>query len=64
VLVALLDKYRIAGIEEVANPEVFRLSPFREMGQISGVIDHFGTIENLKTAVNELQKKLYREDTI
>ena len=28
VILALLDKYRLAGIQEMARPEIFRLSPF------------------------------------
>lgn len=62
VILALLDKYRLAGVDEMANPEVFRLSPFREMGQAPGVIQRFGTIENLRQALDEVQRRLYRED--
>jgi type I restriction-modification system DNA methylase subunit len=38
VVVALLDKYRLSGVTEITSPDVFRLSPFREMGQAPGVI--------------------------
>jgi len=62
VILALLDKYRLTGVDEMVNPEVFRLSPFREMGQVSGVVQRFGTIENLRQALNEVQQRLYRED--
>ncbi|MBD2777069.1 type I restriction-modification enzyme R subunit C-terminal domain-containing protein [Iningainema tapete] len=62
VIVALLDKYRLAGVQEIVNPEVFRLSPFREMGQVSGVVQHFGSINNLRLALNEVQQRLYREE--
>jgi type I restriction enzyme R subunit len=62
VILALLDKYRLAGVDEMANPEVFRLSPFREMGQAQGVIQRFGTIESLRQALDEVQQRLYRED--
>jgi type I restriction enzyme R subunit len=33
VILALLDKYRVGGVEEMTDPRVFRLSPFREMGK-------------------------------
>jgi type I restriction enzyme R subunit len=62
VILALLDKYRVAGVQEMVNPEVFRLSPFREMGQVSGVVQRFGTISNLRLALNEVQQRLYREE--
>ena len=62
VILALLDNYRLAGVDEIVNPEVFRLSPFREMGQVSGVVQRFGTIKNLRQAIKEVQQRLYRED--
>ena len=62
VILALLDKYRLAGVEEMVNPEIFRLSPFREMGQVSGVVQRFGTINNLRLTLNEVQQRLYREE--
>ncbi|ACK66977.1 EcoEI R domain protein [Rippkaea orientalis PCC 8801] len=61
VILGLLDKYRLAGIEEIVNPEVFRLSPFQEMGQIKGVILRLGTMENLRQIFREIQQKLYRQ---
>ena len=64
VILALLDKYRLAGVGEMANPEVFRLSPFREMGQAPGVVQIFGTIDGLRNALNEVQRRLYREDIV
>ncbi|ACK70515.1 EcoEI R domain protein [Gloeothece citriformis PCC 7424] len=61
VILGLLDKYRLAGVEEIVNPEVFRLSPFQEMGQIKGVIQRLGTMENLRQAFLEIQQRLYRQ---
>lgn len=63
VIVALLEKYRLVGVEEMVNPEVFRLSPFKEMGQVPGVVQRFGNIKNLRQALNEVQQRLYREGT-
>jgi type I restriction enzyme R subunit len=59
VILALLDKYRVGGVEEIADPRVFRLSPFREMGQVPGVIQRFGGAEPLQKAVREVQRRLY-----
>jgi type I restriction enzyme R subunit len=59
VILALLDKYRIGGVEQLADPRVFRLSPFREMGQAPGVIQRFGGTEGLQDALDEVQRRLY-----
>ncbi len=59
VVLALLEKYRIWGLEEMADPRVFRLSPFREMGQAQGVIRRFGNVAALQTSMGELQRRLY-----
>lgn len=63
VILALLDKYRLGGVSEMASPDVFRLSPFREMGQAPGVIQRFGGTEPLRTALGEMQRRLYRKET-
>jgi type I restriction enzyme R subunit len=63
VILALLDKYRLGGVAEMASADVFRLSPFREMGQAPGVIQRFGGAELLRTALGELQRRLYRKET-
>jgi len=47
----------------MASPEVFRLSPFREMGQAPGVIQRFGGADVLRTALGEMQQRLYRKET-
>ena len=45
----------------MASPDVFRLSPFREMGQALGVIRRFGGAEPLRTTLGEMQHRLYRK---
>jgi type I restriction enzyme R subunit len=47
VILALLDKYRVGGVEEMIDPRVFRLSPFRETGRAVGVIRRFAGAEQL-----------------
>lgn len=59
VIRGLIEKYRVAGIEEMTNPTVFRLSPFREMGQAPGIIQRFGDIPALHHALSEMQQRLY-----
>jgi type I restriction enzyme R subunit len=59
VILALLDKYRVDGIEQLADPRVFSLSPFREMGKVVGVIRRFGGSERLQETVREMQRRLY-----
>jgi type I restriction enzyme R subunit len=59
VVLSLLDKYRVGGVEEMTDPRVFRLSPFREMGRAVGVIRRFGGAEQLQTTVQEMQERLY-----
>ncbi len=64
VILALLDKYRLGGVTEMASPDIFRLSPFRAMGQAPGVIQRFGGVEPLRTALGELQRRLYRKELV
>ncbi len=59
VILALLNKYRFAGIQEMTNPTIFRLSPFREMGQAPGIIKRFGSVIALRDTLQEIQKRLY-----
>lgn len=63
VILALLDKYRLVGVGEMASPEVFRLSPFREMGQAPGVIKRFGSADALRDTLHDMQQRLYRKET-
>ena len=59
VLFAMLDKYRAGGIGELSRPEVFRLSPFDRMGQAPGVVRRFKDAETLRSAVQEMQRRIY-----
>lgn len=64
VLLALLDKYRLGGVEELARPEIFRVPPFDQMGQAPGIIKRFGNAGRLRQAVAELQRRLYRMEEV
>jgi type I restriction enzyme R subunit len=55
VILALLEKYQVGGVDELANPQVFRLPPFDAMGQIVGVKRRFGNVEGLRETLDEVQ---------
>jgi len=59
VISALLEKYRAAGIEEINDARVFRVSPFSEMGQAPGVARRFGSPEKLSEAIQQIQQRIY-----
>ena len=59
VILALLEKYQVGGLEEIANAQVFRLPTFDEMGQVVGLMQRFGDVEELRAAVDEVQRRLY-----
>jgi type I restriction enzyme R subunit len=59
VILALVDKYRAAGIEEITDARVFRLPPFLEMGQAPGVVQRFGSTKILQDSLREMQRRIY-----
>lgn len=60
VILALVDKYRVGGVEQPADSKVFDLSPFAQMGRAPGVVGRFGSVPTLKQAVEEVEQRLYR----
>ncbi|HSH81766.1 MAG TPA: type I restriction-modification enzyme R subunit C-terminal domain-containing protein [Herpetosiphonaceae bacterium] len=60
VVLALLEKYELGGLREMTDPAVFRVSPFREMGEVRGVLSRFGgDARLLRITIDELQRRLY-----
>ena len=59
VMLALLDKYRIGGVEQITRAEVFRLPPFDRLGYLRGVAEIFGGMDKLKQAISMLERGLY-----
>lgn len=59
VLLALLEKYRVGGVEELADARIFRLPPFDGMGKAPGVAQRFGGVDGLRTTLAEIQRRLY-----
>lgn len=59
ILLALLDQYRVGGIEDISKKEVFNLPKFQEVG-IEKIIDSFGGPEKARAAIEKLQTYLYQ----
>jgi type I restriction enzyme R subunit len=59
IIHALIERYRLAGIEDIENPIVFELPPFDRIGGIHEAERRFGTIDKLKTAITGIRKRLY-----
>jgi type I restriction enzyme R subunit len=62
VILALVDKYVLGGLQEMTDQAIFRVSPFREMGEARGVLRRFGgDPQRMRATVTELQRRLYAE---
>jgi type I restriction enzyme R subunit len=59
VLNELLDKYAEHGTAQFVIPDVLKVSPISNHGNVVEIADFFGGPEPLKKAVNELQTLLY-----
>jgi type I restriction enzyme R subunit len=63
VILELLEKYRVGGIEQL-DPAIFGVSPFREWGGAIKISQWFGGIDALKIALLKVQKKIYIEEPL
>lgn len=61
VILELLEKYRIGGIDEL-EPEIFGVSPFREWGGATGIASWFGGVDRLGQSLNEMRQRIYPEE--
>ncbi len=59
ILNDLLEKYAEYGTTQFTIPEVFKVSPIAERGNVSEIIQMFGGATQLKEAVTTLQDLLY-----
>jgi len=59
VLLALLDKYRLGGVDELEKSDVLRTAPFDRMGFAPGVLRRFGDAARYRSAVQNLTRRLY-----
>ena len=62
IILELLEKYRVIGIEELADARVFSVQPFRQMGGAVGISRIFGGTEQLQEALVQIQSRLYSEE--
>ena len=61
VLLELVDRYKMLGIDEITTPKVFDLRPFDKMGGLIKIIEMFSGIEKLKEAIRDIEGGLYPE---
>jgi type I restriction enzyme R subunit len=59
VLDELLDKYTAHGPQQLHLPDVLKVPPLSGRGNVSEIAAHFGGVDELRNAVNELQTFLY-----
>uniref|UniRef100_A0A7C3YG31 DEAD/DEAH box helicase n=1 Tax=Geoglobus ahangari TaxID=113653 RepID=A0A7C3YG31_9EURY len=61
IILELVDRYRIAGVDEITDSMVFRTPPFDKMGALIGIAKIFGGLDALKKAIREIEMGLYPE---
>ncbi|MBI3799958.1 MAG: DEAD/DEAH box helicase, partial [Deltaproteobacteria bacterium] len=59
ILNALLDKYADYGTAQFVIPDVLKVPPISEQGNVFEIVSLFGGAEKLRTAVTDLQTLLY-----
>ncbi len=59
ILDGLLEKYAVDGELQFALPDVLKIPPISEYGNVDEIIDKFGSTDRLRNAVNQLQSLLY-----
>ena len=59
VLEELLEKYAEHGDAQFVLPDVLRIPPISNHGQVAEIVSLFGGVDQLRSAVTELQNELY-----
>jgi type I restriction enzyme R subunit len=59
ILADLLEKYATDGELQFTLPDVLQIPPITKHGNVSEIIGKFGSADQLRTAVNQLQSLLY-----
>ena len=59
VLSAMLDKYADHGAEQFSIPEILEVPPISEYGNVAEIVSYFGGVQQLRSAVSEMQRLLY-----
>jgi type I restriction enzyme R subunit len=59
VLSAMLDKYADHGAEQFSIPDILEVPPISEYGNVAEIVNYFGGVQQLRSAVNEMHRLLY-----
>jgi type I restriction enzyme R subunit len=59
VLSAMLDKYADHGADQFSIPEILEVPPISEYGTVPEIVNYFGGVQQLRTAVSDMQRLLY-----
>lgn len=59
ILDELLEKYATHGTAQFVVPDIFKVPPISERGNVLEIANYFGGAEQLRDAVNQLQTLLY-----
>lgn len=62
VILELLEKYRVGGVDQL-EPEIFGVTPFREWGGATKIASWFGGVDRLGQSLNEMRERIYAEVT-
>jgi type I restriction enzyme R subunit len=59
VILELLEKYKIGGIDEL-EPDVFNVTPFRDWGGVVKISQWFNGLEKLQYSLNKMKELIYK----
>ncbi len=59
ILSAMVEKYTDYGLTQFAFPDILKVTPIAEYGNVIEIAEHFGGAQQLRDAVEELQGLLY-----
>ncbi|MEZ4870468.1 MAG: DEAD/DEAH box helicase family protein [Caldilineaceae bacterium] len=59
ILSAMVEKYTDYGLTQFAFPDILKVAPFADYGNVLEIAAHFGGLGELRAAVDELQALLY-----
>lgn len=63
VILELLEKYRVGGVEQL-EPEIFGVAPFRDWGGAARISWCFGGPGALRSTLNEIRQRIYPEEIV
>lgn len=62
IVLNLLEKYRVDGIDNVTNRKIFDTPPFDKMGHVLGVAKKVGGMDNLIKIIEQIQQGIYKNE--